>query len=808
MLKFNRFYIIIFSLSLTTLTFEITLARVFSYILTYHFVFIIIAFAILALALGQLYASRAMLQNPILSTEPSAETKNTFSRYFILLQILFPISLFTVFILPSFESIGTGSTGLIIYIILAGITFFLVGIISAYIFQVNGNKSGVLYAFDMIGAAIGSLTGLFLLDNFNILQTLAVILLIISIASIFSINYVTKKSRAHQLITAISFLLSFYIIFMTPNVEMQIAKSTDKDLLRLKSNPSVKTEIIETRWNSFGRTDLVEFTYPDASTSRSMFIDGAAGTEVVDISELEKDSIKLGHTLAHSNLFFPFYFLEGNEKDSALIIGPGGGYDIAMAYLGGVKNIDAVEVNPTFIDLMKQYNKSTFTEKPNINIFVQEGRNFARNTINKSASRAGMYDLLFLTIPITKGVRSTDFINLTENYLFTQEALKDYLSVLTEEGRIVFTLHNNEEVYKVLSNYLDMQSKEGVSNSDAFKYVYVADRGMKPLLVIKKNPFTKADIEARHFISHKLQFDKGVSFFPFFQQMTVDTVVLGRNYRWTMFDNVLYDVSKNKYDFHTLAEDAMINLHPVYDDSPFFFNYEPGIPQNLNPLIFAGIILAVGSVYMFKKSWGIKFNNSSNQSSSGKSAFNMLAAIAFLLGFAYIFTQSYLFQKLNLQLSNPLQSFSMLLFTFLLGNGIGSFLTNLVKKKRLNFVGISVLITMIVITLEMLFMSYNSSQTLSEPILALIVFIPAVFIGMPFPLILAESNQFGGNNGVAILLGISGTAGFIGSVIVLAVAITSGYLYVIAFSLIMYVTILVLLISRKKKFYKLQPVKN
>src|SRR5574338_356806 len=142
MTKNLKSYSIIFLLSLSTLSFEIILARIFSYILAYHFVFIIIAFAILALALGQLYASRLAAKNSFL-----------YSKYFIILQLLFPVSLAAIFILPSIESIGSGSVGLILYILLASVTFFLVGIITASIFQSNGDKSRTLYALDLIGAA-------------------------------------------------------------------------------------------------------------------------------------------------------------------------------------------------------------------------------------------------------------------------------------------------------------------------------------------------------------------------------------------------------------------------------------------------------------------------------------------------------------------------------------------------------------------------------------------------------------------------------------------------------------------------------
>lgn len=773
MTKNIRPYLIIFLLSLTTLSFEIILARIFSYVLSYHFVFIIIAFAILAYALGQLYTSRAV-----------ENKSSSFTNFFTALQLVFPLSIAAVFILPSIDIIGTGSAGLIIYILLTGATFFIVGVIIAYIFQDNGDRSSILYSLDLIGAAVGSLLGLFLLNTFSMIQALAIIWILFSLVSFLSLNSQTQSRLLQKFTIAISFIISLYLIFITPDFEISMVKSPDKDLLRLKSNPSIKTTVVDSRWNSFGRTDLVKFFYPDSTTSMSMFIDGAAGTQVVSISEMEKDSVKLFHTLMHSNLFFPFNFLKDNEKDSALIIGPGGGIDIVIAYFGGAKQIDAVEVNPTFVNMMTEYNQSTFVDKPNIKVIVGEGRNFVRNA-------EGKYDLIFLTIPITKGGRSTDFVNLTENYLFTEEALKDFLHILSNEGRIVFTLHNREEVYKLISNYLDLQNKAGISNSEAFNYFYLADQGMKPLLVIKKNPFTKIEIAIRHILSHKAGFDRGISFFPFIKQIEIDTVAQGLNVEWSMFDNVLYDISKNNYTFHDFTEKASINLHPVTDNSPFFFNYELGLPDNLNVLIFAGIILLVLSLYLFKKNWGINFGEIKENELIKRNS-KTLTIISFLLGFTYILSELYLFQAMNLQLNNPLKSFSLLLLAFLLGNGTGSYLTSYIKRNRLRAIGLSIVGIILILAVEAFVLLPNLMTSVSEFYLFLLVFIPAIVIGIPFPLLLTEMNEHKLNNGIAVLLSISGIAGFIGSIFTISIAILAGYSFVLYVAGILYVVIIVL----------------
>lgn len=788
--KNYKMYIVIFLLSLSTLAFELILARVFSYILAYHFVFIIIAFSILAHSLGQLFTAK-LRKNSLFP----------YSKIFFLLLLGYPLSILITYYLSSIDSIGSGATGLLIYCLISGITFFLTGAICADIFQENNKDIGIFYALDLVGAAGGSLLGLFLLNNFEIFPALAVILIILSI-SFLLIQNLSKPFSKWILFSSIgAVILSFFIIFAFPGIDFKIVKSGEKDLLRIESNPSVSTEKIESRWNSFGKTDLVKITYLDGSSSMSMFIDGAAGTEVFDIEELKKDTLKLRHTLMHSNIFFPFYFLKDNEKRSALIIGPGGGKDIAMAYFGGVKRIDAVEVNPTFVDLMKMYNKSTFVDQSNVKVFVQEGRNFVRNTKNK-------YDIIFLTIPITKGGRSANFVNLTESYLFTEEALQDYLNALTSEGRIVFTLHNNEEVYKILSNYLDIQIRNGLSDQDAFKYLYAADQGMMPLVVIKKTPFTITEINLRHVQSHRLKFDEGISFFPYVKQVEIDTAFQGVNYEWDMFDKILEDVSQNKYDFHYVADKALINIHPVKDDSPFFFNYELGLPTNLSILIWAAFLLLLWTIFMFKKGWGIKFTERRESAYSVlqdelnlKKYFNYLGFITFILGFAYILLESFLFQALNLNLNNPVQSFSILLFAFLLGNGAGSFSTKFISNKRMNKLVYTLIALILIILLEFYFVFPAIKSSSSYLVLFLIVIVPSFLLGIPFPLVLKTLSEKNNENGTAILLGISGIAGFIGSIVAIVTAILAGYGLVMVLSLLSYLVLIIVLKLLSKKFY-------
>ena len=751
--------LILLLVSATGIMLEISLSRLYSYMLSYHFVFIIIAFTLFGLGVGEMaYYRRDWVRQKVNWFYNALPVTILFS--FVLMVSLNKSGIFTT---PSFA--------LLTNILMSILPFIAIGVVKADIFQSNRTNVAWFYSSDLIGSAGGALLTVFVLNKIGLPETFLVSYVLLTVVVLLSwllFNYLKNKHSKRNIVWVGLVVILGWASFGLYHFKPAISKDNDKDMLRIMSNPAVKSRIIDTEWNSFGKTDLVELTQPGGVSERVMFVDGAAGTDLVSIAELENDPQGHSHKLGHFPALFELNFLKENEKDSVLIIGPGGGVDIAATWLMKFKQIDAVEINPSFVKLMKKYNPSTFDEKENIHVSIGEGRNFVRRSSSK-------YDVIMLTIPVTKGGRGTNFYALSESYLFTRDAVKDYLNALTTEGRLIFTMHNPMEVYRMLSNYLQFMEEMGTDEKTAMQHVLIYSNGMMPVLVIKKTPFDPQRIQSVHQLSHRYRFDQETFFVPYISQAGADTLVGNKDYQWYMFDKILYGISQNEFNYNQISEATLLNLKPIGDDSPYFFNYENGIPKTINGLFILSLIIMGWLIYKTAKGWKFK----EKLDSSVKKKINFLAFVVFVLGISYFFIQSYLFQVLNLQLSNPAQSFSLLLFTFLLGNGLGSFYTVMFRKNFILKAGLySLVVALLMVVISLFILPGFAGREVSQPFMVIVLLIPAFFIGIPFPSILkevsGEQEQI-----LPLFLGISSLVSMATAVMIIVISMLLGYSYVL-----------------------------
>lgn len=116
----------------------------------------------------------------------------------------------------------------------------------------------------------------------------------------------------------------------------------------------------------------------------------------------------------------------------ALVIGCGGGNDVAMALNNGVEHVDAVDINPWVIAMGKEHHPLRPFESDRVATYVADGREFLARSADK-------YDLVVYGLP--DSTFTNDRSNLrVESFIFTLEAFRQVRARLTDDG--IFVLYN------------------------------------------------------------------------------------------------------------------------------------------------------------------------------------------------------------------------------------------------------------------------------------------------------------------------------------------------------------------------------
>ncbi len=538
------------------------------------------------------------------------------------------------------------------------------------------------------------------------------------------------------------------------------------------ANPSIKAGIVESRWSSFGRTDLVKSELlPNEMT---LFVDGAAGSVMYNLDALRKNPQEAAHLTLHYGEFFPFLFIPETEKQSALIIGPGGGRDVVVALLGGAKSITAVEVNPDVVDIVKRYqdfNGGLYTRLPNVQVVVAEGRNYVRASDKR-------YDLIMLAIPITKSSRSVEGYALTENYLFTVEAFQDYLSHLTPQGRIIIVAHNNAEIYRLIFMAVEAFGSRGIPQADAMKRIYTVASEMMPAVVIKGEPLTPEEADAVHAGMHNLGFDMNSSYIPYVKQDTIPPntrLDLEENQR--MFDQILEEISAGKMSISALVHAANKDISPVTDNRPFFYKFERGLPNPFGAFAFLLVVAAVAlSVLVFSRRRANTDTSTFRGALLEWPSLKLFLLLFSAIGVGYMLIEIAFFQKLMLFIGQPQLALTVLLFSLLLGSGFGSLASSLVRRNVYRVIGgIAIAVALATVLLALLFPRVFSLGLDPKAAAAAMLIPLGILMGFPFPLAVRLMDASGFGDHVYLMWGVNGIASVLGSALSMIVGIMGGF---------------------------------
>jgi hypothetical protein len=755
----------IFLVALSGLVLEVSITRIFSAAIWYHFAFVAVSVALVGLG-----ASGLVVQYRVNKLKGKwAENLTIYSAWGI--TVFIPITLFVM------HALASQVIYLPLFMILFSVPFFLVGIIISAAFNAFASVAGRLYAADLIGASAGALlVVLFLVLTGGEGATLIVGLISAMGGTIFSRIAKNPKKTVMSLMF-IAFAIS--LIFLN-HVTQIFAIPTDptaqKDLpIYLRDHPGSK--IVKTEWNSFSRIDVVEGGTGGEGLVAKVFIDGGAGTNIISWDGNTESRQELSTWMQ----YLPFKMM---QDPKVLVIGSGGGRDVVASLVSGSKDITSVEINPIIYETVKSYGDraGNVYSHEYVRSYVDEGRSF----ITRSSEK---YDIIYVPFVDTWASVSSGGLSVSENFLYTLEGFQQYYDHLAERGKIV-TVRWLIDAPRFITTYAKLLEQNGIPEDQLHRHLimvtsdsYTHDPSVT-MVIFSKSPFTDEEIR---FLSQSFsQYN--------YKPILVPGQVMREPYSALLRGQVNLD------QFYDMFE---TKVYPVTDDNPYFLSFEKPLPRAVEVLLYASIgIVAIFLLVPF--AWIRRRRE--KEVDAKKSEIGIATMIPYFaaLGVGFILIELALLQKLILLMGNPTMTFALLLFTLLMSSGAGSLLSSRIAKnnmKNLVFVigGIAGLGILYV-----LFLTPIIYSTIAEPFevkaaVSIAILAPIGFLmGMPLPtgmrLLKVHRPDY-----IPWMWAVNGAFSVLGAVLAIALGIMYGSSLAMVLGILIYLIALGISFASKKK---------
>lgn len=745
--------IALFLLSATALAVEVSLTRLFSFLFVQSYVYVLISCSMAGAGAGAV----------IMYFVPDAQ-KSRVAGITILTPSVFLGLLFVT---------NTLGTNLPLSLLATFGIYVSIGAMQVFVFRESGIQPGRLYAADLLGASTGSLLAFVSLNLVGAVNALVAMGLLMGAALglLVFVLFGEKRRAVWSVVSVVA--LAVVTLSLSFDQRMLPTETWLKEMTVMLNDETENPFLAEHRWTAFGRVDVVETDNPFFKT---MFIDGAAGTKLVRMVDGQ-----VPQSVAQTLMFqymggIPLLAVEDHNRSSAVVIGSGGGIDIATLLVAGFEHIDAVEINPGFIDIVREqpeYTGGIYNNHPQVAVHLTEGRSFLRTSTDK-------YDLVLMGLPIIKSVRNFGNHALSENYLFTTNAFTEYRNALQPDGMIVIIAHYRNELLKLVSNAVQSFVEDGLTPAEATERLISIGPRNNPTLIMKATPFT--DQERMYFetLLRNLPVQGNANFIP--GMTTTSATELGMH-------PGLLALSRGDLNLDEFVAAADENIAPINDNAPFFYQMSKTLPIELRIVGFVILALITGVCTLFLLP---RWNNTAKE-------INVSPALLFLafgaIGLGYMLIEIGILQKFIVFWQHQTLALSVVLASILVSSGLGSLLSERLPRGRAIVAtagSIALLVLAADIGLSAVLLSF---ETASVPIkialtvaLTMPLFLP---MGIPFPFLLRETEK----TLYPWMIGLNSLTTIAGGVLSMIIAMQFGYPSVLRLGAAMYAVLLVLMLT-------------
>lgn len=688
---------------------------------------------------------------------------------------------------------------LLVYLLLVLPFFFAangIGLALAH----NTEQIGRIYAADLVGAGLGSIGVVLLL--FGVFPDTA--LRIIALLGIGAATLGCLALRLKPRRWLVPLILAAGLPLLLPHSWTDPVISPYKGLSQTLRIPD--TRIIEQHSSPLGLISIVASPVtplrhaPGLSLNATsepppqlgLFTD-ADGMTVITRWQGERSELAYLDMMTSA---LPYHL---HPAGDVLILGAGPGAEVLQARYHHARSIDAVELNPQIVQLIRR-GYAEFTgniyQDEHTRVHVKDARGFL-------AGSTRHYDFIQMALLDSFGASSAGLYALNENYLYTVEALQTYLRHLNPGGYLAMTRWIRMPPRDNLKLFATAVAALKLSGHDHPERQLALIRGWQTgTLIVKNGSFTEKEIAALKKFCLERSFD--TAYYPGIEATEVNRFNrMQQPYFYRAAQALL--AGNRASDF---LKQYKFNLQPATDDRPYFSHFfkwealteilalrgqggmsllESGylvLIATLALAILASIILILLPLWFIRKRTG-----ASRQAVSGWRVF----VYFMVLGLAFLFIEIAFIQKFILFLHHPLYALTIVLSALLIFSGLGSAWSQCLQtifgnRRILNgaLLGLTFISLIYLVSLGPLFQASMGLPDLVRIAITIALIAPVgFFMGIPFPLALSALGRQAPSL-IPWAWGINGCASVISAILATLLAIQFGFTALILLALALY----------------------
>ncbi len=790
----RRLYPATLLVSAAAIGYELLLMRVLSIVQWHHFAYMIISLALLG------YGASGTLIGLF-----RRRLEQRFETAFAVSALLFSISMILCFVLSQrvpfnaleiawdpWQFLYLGA----VYLLLLVPYLFAASCIGLA-FTCRRDAISRVYFFDLLGAGVGALL---IIGALFVLMPQDALVFLVVLPMIASLMMTIHAAARNVLFTAQLGWLAL-IVAGVPQTQLslhiseykglsQALEVIDSRVVKESSSPLGLISVVESPTVPVRHAPGLSFNTRHIPPQQLQVFTDADGMSVITRFDGEPKSIAY---LGDITAALPYALL---DEPGVLVLGAGGGQDVLLALYHGAGGVDAVELNPQMSELVADSYAEFAGDIYNdarVRLFTQEARGYV-------AQSQDSYDLIHIGLLDSFGASGAGVQSLNESYIYTVEAIREYLAHTTPGGMIAITRWLKlppRDSLKLIATAREALAAAG-RDKPADHLAMIRSWNTSTLL-IRNGPFTAADISTIRSFSRSRSFDT-----VWFPGMRADEA----NRYNKLAEPYLYDGAAallgegaeeyvSRYKFH---------IAPATDNRPYFFHFFKWrtLPEVLAlrrvggagliewgylvlvatflQATIVGLILILLPLTLATRDW---------PTGTGP----RMGSYFLLLGFAFLFVEMAFIQKFILFLSHPLYSVAVVLSGFLVFAGLGSAWSEAAaaKLEARGYQPVSVvagsiaaLALVYIVLLPVVFERFVGSSDLFKIVLTNAFIAPLAFaMGMPFPLGLTRVADLAPHF-IPWAWGINGFASVVSAVLATLLAIQFGFNAVILLALLLY----------------------